>query len=162
MLASLYVLLSRCARLVPAFLLLGILALTFADVVLRYLFNAPIRGALEITEFALAGLIFAALPLVTLKRENVVIDVLDSRLKPRVNLTLDALASLVAAACSAFLAWRMAILAKSLADAGDTTSALYIPVYPVAWFMAALTAINAVTCLLMFKKALLVLRGKDD
>lgn len=152
--------LGRCAQIVPALLLLGILVLTFADVVLRYVLNAPIRGALEITEFAMAGLIFAALPLVTLKRENVVIDILDSHLKPVVNRTLDSLASLVAGVCSVFLAWRLAVLASSLADAGETTAALQIPVYPVAWFMAALTVINAVTCTVIFTRDLAVLRGK--
>jgi TRAP-type C4-dicarboxylate transport system permease small subunit len=159
--AALSVVLGRSAQVVPALLLLGILVLTFADVVLRYVLNAPIRGALEITEFAMAGLIFAALPLVTLRRENVVIDILDSHLKPVVNRTLDSLASLVAGACSVFLAWRLAILASSLADVGETTAALQIPVYLVAWFMAALAGLNALTCLVMFARDLAVLRGGD-
>jgi TRAP-type C4-dicarboxylate transport system permease small subunit len=138
--------LAQAAHVIPALLLLGILALTCADVVLRYVFNAPIRGALELTEFAMAGVIFAAMPLVTARRENVVIDVLDGRLGASTTARMDRIAVLVAGVCSAFLAWRLALLAISLQQAGETTSALSLPVYPAAWFMAALAGANAVVC----------------
>ena len=42
--------------------------LTFVDVVARYLFNRPIRGAFEVTELMLLVLIFAGLPLVSSRR----------------------------------------------------------------------------------------------
>ena len=46
-------------------LLLVMMLLTFADVLGRYVFNTPLRGAFEITELALLSLIFAGLPLVS-------------------------------------------------------------------------------------------------
>jgi hypothetical protein len=46
-------------------LLFFMMALTFVDVVGRYLFNTPVYGGFEMTEVALATLIFAGLPLVT-------------------------------------------------------------------------------------------------
>ena len=51
--------------------------LTCVDVIGRYFFVAPIFGAFELTEMMLAALIFAGLPLVTLRNEHVTVDVLD-------------------------------------------------------------------------------------
>jgi TRAP-type C4-dicarboxylate transport system permease small subunit len=140
----------RVVQVVPALLLLGIALLTCADVVLRYVFNAPIAGALELTEFAMAAVIFAALPLVTLRRENVVIDLLDGRIQASTAARMDAGALIVAAVCNGFLAWRLDALALSLRDVGETTAMLYRPVYPAAWFMAFLAAFNAIVCTAMF------------
>jgi len=44
-------------------ILLAMMLLTTVDVVARYLFNRPLRGAFEITELMLVVLIFAGLPL---------------------------------------------------------------------------------------------------
>ena len=52
-------------------LLLAMMLLTFVDVVARYLFNRPIRGAFEVTELLLLVLIFAGLPLVSHADEHV-------------------------------------------------------------------------------------------
>ena len=51
--------------------------LTTADVVGRYIFNWPIRGAFEITELLLLTLIFAGLPLASRADEHVTLDFID-------------------------------------------------------------------------------------
>ncbi|MBP6816434.1 MAG: TRAP transporter small permease, partial [Burkholderiaceae bacterium] len=58
-------------------LLLVMMLLTFADVLGRYVFNTPLRGAFEITELALLSLIFAGLPLVSRADEHVTMDFID-------------------------------------------------------------------------------------
>ena len=42
-------------------ILLGMMALTVVDVIARYVFNRPLRGAFEVTELLLLVLIFAGL-----------------------------------------------------------------------------------------------------
>ena len=46
-------------------ILLAMMLLTFVDVVARYVFSRPVRGAFEVTELMLVVLIFAGLPLVS-------------------------------------------------------------------------------------------------
>jgi TRAP-type C4-dicarboxylate transport system permease small subunit len=60
-----------------------IVALTFVDVFARYLISAPIRGSVEIIQYAMALTIFAALPLVTRDREHVTVSLIDGLLGSR-------------------------------------------------------------------------------
>ena len=64
-------------------ILLGMMLLTFADVVARYLFTRPVRGAFEVTELLLLVLIFAGLPLVSFTNEHAVMDFIDRLLDRR-------------------------------------------------------------------------------
>ena len=60
----------RCSRQdAAAAILFAMMVLTTVDVVARYVFNRPLRGAFEITELLLVVLIFAGLPLVSLAGE---------------------------------------------------------------------------------------------
>src|SRR5215831_6816429 len=106
------------------------MALTFCDVVGRYLFNRPLKGAFEVTELILLVLIFAGLPLVSHADEHVTMDFIDRMLTPRV---LDVLVRVVHALVAAlffFLTWQMWIKAGRIAGYGDTTDVLRITVGP--------------------------------
>ena len=67
----------------PPLLLFGLMTLTTADVIGRYIFNWPLRGAFEITELLLLALIFAGLPLASRADEHVTLDFIDTALGPR-------------------------------------------------------------------------------
>ena len=124
-------------------LLLVMMALTFVDVVARYLFNRPIRGAFEITELMLLVLIFAGLPLVSHGDEHVTMDFIDRMLPPR---ALDALVRVVHALVAAlffFLTWQMWIKASRIAGYGDTTDVLRIAVGPFVYFMVGMIFLTA-------------------
>src|SRR5258705_13253406 len=100
--------------------------LTFVDVVARYLFNRPIRGAFELTELALLVLIFAGLPLVSHADEHVTMDFIDRILGPRLR---DAWIRAMHGVCAAlmfFLAWQTWIKAGKISGYGDTTDVLRI------------------------------------
>ena len=122
-------------------ILFGMMALTFVDVVLRYVFNRPLRGAFEVTELMLLVLIFAGLPLVSHADEHVTMDFIDRLLGPRAR---DALRRAVEAGCAAlmfFLTWLMWLKAGTIAGYGDTTDVLKILVGPFVYFMAAMIAL---------------------
>jgi TRAP-type C4-dicarboxylate transport system permease small subunit len=123
-------------------LLLLMMLLTFADVVARYLFNRPIRGAFEITELVLLTLVFAGLPLVSHADEHVTMDFIDRLLPPAAQ---RALVRLVHAACAAlmfFLTWQVWLKAGKIAGYGDTTDVLRITVGPFVYFMAMMIALT--------------------
>ena len=124
---------------IAASILLSCLMLvTFVDVVARYLFNRPIRGAFEVTELLLLVLIFAGLPLVSHADEHVTMDFIDRMLPaPAVPVLIRAVHALVAAVFF-FLTWQVMIKAARISAYGDTTDVLRIAVGPFVYFMAAM------------------------
>jgi TRAP-type transport system small permease protein len=125
-------------------LLLCLMLITFADVVARYLFNRPIRGAFELTELTLLVLIFAGLPLVSHADEHVTMDFIDRMLPQRAVPMLIRLVHALVAAVFFFLTWQVVIKAGRIAGYGDTTDVLRIRVGPFVYFMAAMIALTAV------------------
>ncbi len=117
-------------------ILLAMMALTVVDVVARYVFSRPVRGAFEITELMLVVLIFAGLPLVSFSDEHAVMDFIDRLLGSRGQRWLE---RLVQAACAAFmfllawLVWRKADRIWAYRDATDVLRILY---GPFVYFMA--------------------------
>lgn len=107
--------------------LAAMVGLTVADVVLRSFFAAPIRGMLELIELGLACTIFIALPAVFLRREHLVVDVIDHFARPRTVRFLDRLGALVSLGVLAVMAWQMWPLAQTMVEFGDVTSDLSIP-----------------------------------
>jgi TRAP-type C4-dicarboxylate transport system permease small subunit len=115
---------------------------TFVDVVARYLFNRPIRGAFEVTELLLLVLIFAGLPLVSHADEHVTMDFIDRMLPARVLPVLMRGVHALVAAVFFFLTWQVLIKAERITGYGDTTDVLRIAVGPFVYFMAAMIGLT--------------------
>jgi TRAP-type C4-dicarboxylate transport system permease small subunit len=130
-----------------ALALVGIVLLTCVDVVGRYLLNRPLTGAFELSEMAMGALVFASLPLVTLRRQQVTVDLLDWLIPARWRRVQDALAGLVAALCIAVVAWRLWVKAAEMLASGETTAVLKVPVYPLVYGMAVLSVVTAAVIL---------------
>jgi TRAP-type C4-dicarboxylate transport system permease small subunit len=117
-------------------ILFAMMLLTFVDVVARYVFNRPLRGAFEVTELLLLVLIFAGLPLVSFTDEHAVMDFIDRVLGRR---ALGRLAGLVHVASAAFmflLAWLTWLKADRIWAYRDATDVLRIVYGPFVYFMA--------------------------
>jgi TRAP-type transport system small permease protein len=119
-------------------ILIGMMLLTFVDVVARYLFNFPLRGGFEVTELMLLVLIFAGLPLVSHADEHVTMDFIDRILPGFLVMPVVRLAHGLCAAVMFFLAWQVWIKAGRIAGYGDTTDVLKITIGPFVYFMAAM------------------------
>ena len=132
-----------------AAVLMALMLLTCADVAGRYLFNSPVWGAFELTEMMLAALIFAALPLVSLRNEHVTVDLFDPVTPERVLRIQHVAACLVGCACTAYLAWRLWIRAGNLLAAGETTAQLKLTMAWLAYGMAVLMGLSAVAMLIL-------------
>lgn len=132
-----------------ALALVGMVLLTCVDVVGRYVLNRPLTGAFELSEMAMGALVFASLPLVTLRRQHVTVDLLDWLLPAGWRVLQDAAASLVAAGCVGVVAWRLWIKAAEMLANGETTAVLKIPMYPLVHAMALLSSLTAVVIVAM-------------
>ena len=122
-------------------ILMGMMLLTFVDVVARYIFSRPLRGAFEVTELMLLVLIFAGLPLVSFTDEHAVMDFVDRVLSRR---GLARLQRLVQAVCAAFmflLAWLTWLKADRIWAYRDSTDVLRIVYGPFVYFMALTLAL---------------------
>ena len=127
---------------VAAALMLCLMLLTCADVVGRYFLNRPLTGGFELTEVLLASLIFAGLPLVTLRGDHITVDLFDPVTPDWLFRIQHALASLIGAACTGCLAWRLWLRAADLQRAGETTSQLQ---FRLAWLTYAMAILMALT-----------------
>ena len=117
--------------------------ITAVDVVGRYVFNKPLNGGFEVTEMMLAALIYCGLPLVSKRREHIVIDTFDTFMSKRVKRSFDILADAVCTIALAGLSWLLFRRAVRVAEYGDTTSVLTLPLAPVAYLMGTMIVVTA-------------------
>lgn len=123
--------------------LLALMVLTCVDVTGRYLFNAPLDGAVELTRLLMAAVIFSALPVVSWREQHVSVDLMDLVFPRRWINARQAAMNAVAAVALAVVAWRVWILAARAAEYGDETEYLEIPLAPFAYFMSVMSAVTA-------------------
>jgi TRAP-type C4-dicarboxylate transport system permease small subunit len=122
-------------------ILMGMMCLTFVDVVARYVFNRPIRGGFEVTELLLLVLILAGLPLVSHADEHVTMDFIDRLLRRGARLWLHRSVNLLVAGLMFFMAWQVVIKAGRISSYGDATDVLRIVYGPFVYFSAAMIAL---------------------
>ena len=128
---------------ISATVLFLMMLLTAVDVAGRYLFNKPVVGGFELTEMMLAALIYCGLPLVSKRREHIVIDTFDPLMSARVKRGLDMFADIVCTVTLAGIGWLILRRALRVAEYGDTTTVLKLPLAPVAWVMGAMIIVTA-------------------
>ena len=119
-------------------ILLAMMLLTFVDVVARYVFNRPLRGAFEVTELMLVVLIFAGLPLVSYAGEHALMDFIDRLLGARPQRRLERLVQAACAAVMFLLAWLVWLKADRIWAYRDATDVLRIVYGPFVYFMAVM------------------------
>jgi TRAP-type C4-dicarboxylate transport system permease small subunit len=117
-------------------ILMAMMLLTFIDVVARYVFRRPVRGAFEVTELMLLVLIFAGLPLVSFTDEHAVMDFVDRLLGGRALRGLERLVQAVNAVFMFLLAWLTWLKADRIWAYRDSTDVLRIVYGPFVYFMA--------------------------
>ena len=122
--------------------LFGIMALTFFDVGGRKLLDHSITGSLELTELLMVVVIFAALPLVSLRGEHVVFDSLDQYLPQSVRTVQRVLVQLVCGAALLGLGYLMWQTGGNFVESGETTAQLAIPKAPFIYGMSVLCAVT--------------------
>ena len=132
-----------------ALLLFCLMALTCVDVVGRYFFGAPVYGGFEITEMLLALVIFAGLPLVTLRNEHVMVDLLDPIMPDRLLRAQHVISCTIAFAATAYLSWRLWLRAVGMLEAGETTAQLKFKLGYLTGAMSLLMALAALAFLVL-------------
>jgi len=125
------------------------MVLTFIDVGGRKLLSTSVPGSLELTELLMVAVIFAGLPLVSLRGEHVVFDSLDPLIEKTLRRAQGLVVDLLVSALLLGMAWLMWDKASQMGTFGDTTAQLQIPQSPFVQAMSALLALTALVHLLL-------------
>ncbi|WP_372885825.1 TRAP transporter small permease [Shimia sp.] len=121
-----------------------LMVMTFCDVILRSLFNAPIEAATELTRILMAVLVFAVLPVISARADHIAVDLTDGFFaRYRLSRLRDGLVFLGSGVMLIWPAKRVWVLAERARDYGDVTEYLSIPQFYVGWFITLFTAIAA-------------------
>lgn len=138
----------KLLEVLTAVLLFLLMAITVVDVAGRYFVGKPLPGSAEISAIVLALLVFAAIPLVSRRREHITVDLFTFASDSALGRTSGAIAIAFTAFCSFWIGGEVWLLARDLGEHGDSTSFLKIPYAPVAFFIAITSLIGGVFALL--------------
>jgi TRAP-type transport system small permease protein len=131
-----------------------IVLLTFVDVFARYVFSRPIRGSLEIIQYAMALVIFTALPVVTRHRGHIVVSLIDKYMtggRKRVQQVVCDALSLLALALITWRLWEQGFSDQ----AGKTQSiVLGMPQAPLSWTLCVLAALATLVMVALLWRSL--------
>ena len=132
-----------------AVVMFGMMAVTFIDVLGRYVFNAPIPGGFEIIQFMMPLAMFGALPVITRSEEHIVISVMSGFLKSRgvwIQRLLVLVGCIVVNSGITYVMW---LQGNELAEAEQISGFLEWSFAPPAYLISLLSAVTVLIVLLM-------------
>lgn len=125
----------RLARVAAA--ALAVIALvTFCDVIGRYVFNIPFTFTVELTEMAMAPVVYFGVGLVTHENAHISADFVMLRLSPRRRALFAVVTNFLALGFLCLVVWRLWLHAGALLATGDTTQVWRLPRWPIAGAVA--------------------------
>jgi TRAP-type C4-dicarboxylate transport system permease small subunit len=125
--------------------LLTMMSATVLDVFFRYAFNKPLRISYDLVESMLVIYVFHGISSVFLARRNIVIDVIDSLVGPRILRLLAVIADIVSVMCLLLFIWGMFQPAVQAFQYGDRKLELGMPLY-VLWGFALAGLFGTLVC----------------
>ena len=130
MLARVFYAAAAAASAVAVLALAALAAVTVIDVGGRYLFNKPLMGAIELTEFLMVILSFGGLALAELRNSHISVDFFVAALPGRARALLDAAGALLGVVFWGFVAWRATVHSGRVWAFGEVSANLAVPVWP--------------------------------
>lgn len=125
---------ARALALVGFFGLLVLASMITLDVLLRWLFNAPLQGVNDVSAVVMAVVIAACIPANLAMKQNIKVEVLGAIGGPRLHRVLDVFASVLTLIFIVLMAWQFIPFANGLRETGERTWVLAWPVWP--WWTA--------------------------
>lgn len=126
----------KIMRVIAAVCLVGMAAMTGADVFLRGAFNTPIFGCEEIV--AILGVIAVgfSLPYAHYQKSHIGVEILVRRLPRRVRNAVELVTNLATLFLVGIITWRMFLYAGTLAESGEVSMNLELPEYCVVYVLS--------------------------
>lgn len=132
-----------------AVVMLGVMALLgTADVIARYAFNHPIKGALEISALLMAGAIFLIIGYVQSQKSNITLELFINRYPPRAKWVVDLFVLLTTLFLFVLIAWQSFSLALKDVEYGRLIENIYLPVYPFEFLLTFGAVMVCLECMI--------------
>jgi TRAP-type C4-dicarboxylate transport system permease small subunit len=132
--------------------------LTVVDVIGRYVFNAPILGAFEMTEFLVLILVFSFLGYAQAKKSHVTVDILFDRFPGKLKTIVTIFNYLLCIVIIFIIAWMGFEKGIETFHTGEKPLNLAIPNWPFVFF---LSFGSAVMCIEFIRNIIKVLNRAD-
>jgi len=139
--------------------LLWLMGLTVVAVVMRYVFNAPILGAQDISELSLVLVVFFALAHCGWTGGHVAVDLIGTVLKPKTLRWTDTLVRAISGLLFVYVAWQTMRQGLDAFEFGEASNLVEIPHFP---FILVVAFGSTVYALVLFVQAVRVARGLPD
>ncbi|MEE9332389.1 MAG: TRAP transporter small permease [Methylophilaceae bacterium] len=110
-----------------AITLFALMLITCVDVIGRYVFNSPLVGSTELTEMAVGIVVFSTFPIISWRRENIVVDILDNYVSPKLDFIRTIIINCVSTIALYFIGQRIILLGKRSLGYGEVSEYLAIP-----------------------------------
>ena len=107
-----------------------LMVFTFVTVALRYFFNSPIRGDVDLSSYMMVLVIPSGLALTALRKKHIRVDVVTQLLPKRVQAGLLVFADLLSLVLIALMVWQTVESALSYISSGIRPTLTSIPYYP--------------------------------
>jgi TRAP-type C4-dicarboxylate transport system permease small subunit len=121
---------SRLSSGIGGGILFLLMLLTTCDVLLRYLFNAPIDGTFELTEYAMVFIVSLGLAYCAINKGHTAVELVIGKLPEKSQAIINSITYLVSMVFVALITWRLVIYAFSRFESKMTSSVLLIPSFP--------------------------------
>ena len=123
--------LTKAFAVIGGFGFIALVLMSLVSIIGRKIASAPIPGDIEIMQMGGAVAAAAMLPFCEMERHHLRVDFFTTRLSQPARHRLDALSHLLLAVVAALVAWRTAVGALSLKEAGEASMMLMWPVWTV-------------------------------
>ncbi len=142
-------LLAKISAILGGIVVVAITLVTTASILGRWLFNAPLPGDTEVTEYGMALIVAAFLPICQWRRANIIVDFFTTRVSAQGQQRLDRIGALTIAVMMALITWRTAVGALDQKSSGSVTMLLQWPEWIAYALMVPSLALTAVIALYM-------------
>jgi TRAP-type C4-dicarboxylate transport system permease small subunit len=130
--------------------LIGLVIVSVADVFLRRFFNAPLRGAAELTQVSLSVVVFGSLAYCAMRNAHVAVDVITARFRQGAQRVLRIGTHFLSIVILGIISWQLFTYAAKMQEVGKMTVMLEISVYPFVFAAAVGTALLGLVFLVQF------------
>jgi TRAP-type C4-dicarboxylate transport system permease small subunit len=138
--------------------LAAMILITCANIFLRVVW-IPLKGTYELMGYFGALVTAFALGYTQMKKAHIAVDVLVMLFKPKVQLILQGINSLICAIFFSIAGWQLSQYATTLWKTGEVTETLLIAYYPFAYGVAGGCLLLALVMLVEFLKLLFTRQG---
>jgi TRAP-type C4-dicarboxylate transport system permease small subunit len=148
--------------LIGAGMLTVLMFLGASDVIMRYVFNNPITGAMELSQVLMAGVVFLGWGYAQATRSNVRIDFILAKYPLRTQVIIDFAILVLTIALFSLIAWESAIIAMVDWEKNRLIDTILFPIFPFKLLVPLGAFIVCLECIIQMLSLFPQMKRKRD